>query len=113
MAAKEVNDASDASDLNEGYEGNVPVRWDGALQGVRLYLAIAGIALPLFLTGIEATIVSTSLVTITDDLQGAGFLIVWASFSNIFGVKSSLLTAVTIFIAFSGGCAGAQTITQL
>ncbi|KAJ5329667.1 major facilitator superfamily domain-containing protein [Penicillium brevicompactum] len=113
MAAKEVNETNDANESDEGYGGNVPVRWDGALQGARLYLAIVGIALPLFLTGIEATIVSTSLVTITDDLQSAGFLIVWASFSNIFGVKPSLLTAVTIFIAFSGGCAGAQSISQL
>ncbi|CAG8360437.1 unnamed protein product [Penicillium salamii] len=125
MAEKEINEAIEANEFNEG---NVPVRWDGALHGARLYLAIAGLALPLFLTGVEATIVSTSLVTITDDLQNAGqsswvitsylltytgFLIIWASFSSIFGVKRTLLTAVAIFIAFSGGCAGAQSLSQL
>lgn len=42
MAAKEVNEANDANESDEGYGGNVPVRWDGALQGARLYLAIVG-----------------------------------------------------------------------
>ncbi|CAG7922339.1 unnamed protein product [Penicillium olsonii] len=125
MAEKEAHEAVQRS---ASHDDSIPARWDGALHGARLYLAMAGLALPLFLTSVEVTIVSTSLVTITNDLETAGqsnwvitsylltytgFLIIWASFSGIFGVKPTLLTAVTIFIAFSGGCGGAQTLSQL
>ncbi|KAK2872009.1 hypothetical protein FQN49_002629 [Arthroderma sp. PD_2] len=107
---------------------NSPNRWGGALHGLRLYLGIVGLGVALFLTGIEATIVSTSLVTITDDLQDSGrsswvitsylltytgFLAVWSSCGNIFGVKPALLTSLFIFTAFSGGCGGAQNLSQL
>ncbi|GMF67505.1 unnamed protein product [Aspergillus oryzae] len=49
-----------------------PIEWDGALHGFPLYLGALGLGLALFLTGIEATIVSTSLVTITNDLDDFG-----------------------------------------
>jgi hypothetical protein len=52
-----------------GDDSDLPTEWSGALYGIRRYLGMAGLGLALFLTGIEATIVSTSLVTIVTDLQ--------------------------------------------
>ncbi|KAJ5973965.1 major facilitator superfamily domain-containing protein [Penicillium waksmanii] len=128
---------------------NLPIRWDGALHGLYPYLGTAGLGVALFLTGIEATIVSTSLVTITNDLQNSsqsswvitsylltytgsllhshcfqfsapltdsivlGFLIIWSNGGNLFGVKRALLTSLFIFTVFSGGCAGAQSLSAL
>ncbi|OJJ38042.1 hypothetical protein ASPWEDRAFT_734149 [Aspergillus wentii DTO 134E9] len=98
------------------------------LRGVRLFTVALGIALSLFLTALEVSIVSTSLVTITNDLQGfdhsswvitsylltyTGFLMIWSKCGDIFGVKPSLLASLFVFIAFSGGCGGAQTLNQL
>ncbi|KAI3010430.1 hypothetical protein CBS147346_1643 [Aspergillus niger] len=48
------------------------VDWDGELKGARLLLGGIGLYVSFFLTGLESTIVSTSLVAITDDLQGFG-----------------------------------------
>ncbi|KAJ5900211.1 major facilitator superfamily domain-containing protein [Penicillium subrubescens] len=109
-------------------DSTLPIAWGGALHGLRLYFGIAGLGLALFLTGVEATIVSTSLVTITNDLQNSGqsswvitsylltytgFLIIWSNCSKIFGVKATLLTSLLLFVAFSGGCAGAESLNQL
>ncbi|KAJ5100127.1 major facilitator superfamily domain-containing protein [Penicillium argentinense] len=89
---------------------------------------IISLGVALFLTGIEATIVSTSLVTITNDLQDSsesswvvtsylltytGFLIIWSNCGKIFGVKPALLTSLFIFTTFSGGCASARSLNQL
>ncbi|KAE8388906.1 major facilitator superfamily domain-containing protein [Aspergillus alliaceus] len=105
-----------------------PIEWDGALHGVRLFLGALGLGLALFLTGIEATIVSTSLVTITNDLGDfgrsswvitsylltyTGFLMIWSKIGDIWRVKTSLLTSLSIFTAFSGGCGGAHSLSQL
>ncbi|KAJ6108584.1 major facilitator superfamily domain-containing protein [Penicillium sp. IBT 18751x] len=89
---------------------------------------LLSLGLALFLTGIEATIVSTSLVTIVDDLQNfeqsswivtsylltyTGFMVIWSNLGNVFGVKQALLSSLFVFTAFSGGCGGAQTFNQL
>ncbi|KAE8377422.1 major facilitator superfamily domain-containing protein [Aspergillus bertholletiae] len=112
-----------SEDVNED-----PIEWDGALHGLPLYLGALGFGLALFLTGIEATIVSTSLVTITNDLGDfgqsswvitsylltyTGFLMIWSKIGEIWRVKTSLLTSLFIFTAFSGGCGGAQNLSQL
>ncbi|UDD55135.1 hypothetical protein AFCA_002778 [Aspergillus flavus] len=105
-----------------------PIEWDGALHGFPLYLGALGLGLALFLTGIEATIVSTSLVTITNDLDDfgrsswvitsylltyTGFLMIWSKIGDIWRVKTSLLVSLFMFTAFSGGCGGAQSLSQL
>ncbi|KAB8271195.1 major facilitator superfamily domain-containing protein [Aspergillus minisclerotigenes] len=105
-----------------------PIEWDGALHGFPLYLGALGFGLALFLTGIEATIVSTSLVTITNDLDDfgrsswvitsylltyTGFLMIWSKIGDIWRVKTSLLVSLFMFTAFSGGCGGAQSLSQL
>ncbi|GFF73970.1 efflux pump antibiotic resistance protein [Aspergillus udagawae] len=109
-------------------DSDQPIRWDGALQGFRLYLGAAGLGLAIFLSSLEQSIVSTSLVTITNDLGGSGqsswvitsylltftgSLIIWSNCGTIFGVKAALLTSVLLFVAFSGACAGAQELSQL
>ncbi|PYH41262.1 major facilitator superfamily transporter [Aspergillus saccharolyticus JOP 1030-1] len=86
------------------------------------------IALSLFLATAEITIISTSLITITRHLDGAdqstwiitsyllafaGFLTVWAKCSDFIGLKLAILVSLAIFTAFSGGCAAAQTMSQL
>ncbi|KNG83699.1 hypothetical protein ANOM_007669 [Aspergillus nomiae NRRL 13137] len=104
------------------------IEWEGALHGFALYLGAFGLGLALFLTGIEVTIVSTSLVTITNDfddfgrsswvitsylLTYSGFLMVWSKAGDIWRLKTSLLAALFMFTAFSGGCGGAQSLSQL
>ena len=42
-----------------------------------------------------------------------GFLIIWAKTSDIFGRKSLTIISTLLFVAFSGACAAAQTVTQL
>ncbi|KAJ0418663.1 MFS general substrate transporter [Aspergillus carlsbadensis] len=98
------------------------------LSGARLWLVATGIGLGIFLSAAEITIMSTSLVTITDDLmdyeQGSwlitaylltftGFLTLWAKCTDVFGLKASLLSSLLIFVAFSGGCGAVRTMNQL
>ncbi|KAL4798965.1 major facilitator superfamily domain-containing protein [Aspergillus venezuelensis] len=98
------------------------------LHGVRLWIVGFGLCLSLFLPSVEVSIVSTSLVSITDELHGfdqstwvitsylltyTGFLMIWSKCGDIFGVKPSLLCSLAFFIAFSGGCGGAQSLNQL
>ncbi|KAI0418325.1 drug resistance transporter [Xylaria grammica] len=98
------------------------------LTGWRFYVVAAVLQLALFLVNFEITIVSTALVSISNDLNDfsktswvvtaylitytAGLVIV-AKLSDIFGRKRTYLLALLIFTAFSGGCGGAQTMVQL
>jgi hypothetical protein len=45
--------------------------------------------------------------------QFKGVLVLSAKFSDIFGRKTCLLTAVIIFVIFSAACGAAQTMNQL
>ncbi|KAL9046690.1 MAG: hypothetical protein Q9206_007015 [Seirophora lacunosa] len=91
-------------------------------------LTFRSLCLALFLSTLEITIVSTALVSISDELRGfhkdswvitsylvtyTGFLIILARLSDIFGRKTLILFTNLIFIAFSAGCGVAQTLTQL
>ncbi|KAJ3574510.1 hypothetical protein NPX13_g4335 [Xylaria arbuscula] len=98
------------------------------LNGWRFYVVAAVLQLALFLVNFEITIVSTALVSISNDLNDfsktswvvtaylitytAGLVII-AKLSDIFGRKRTYLLALLVFTAFSGGCGGAQTIVQL
>ncbi|KAL4909665.1 hypothetical protein BDW74DRAFT_173160 [Aspergillus multicolor] len=108
-----------------------PVQSDTApefLHGLQLWVVGVGLCLGLFLPSLEVSIVSTSLITITDDFRGfdqstwvitsylltyTGFLMIWSKCGDIFGVKPSLLCSLIVFVAFSGGCGGAQSMNQL
>ncbi|KAF9885221.1 hypothetical protein FE257_000581 [Aspergillus nanangensis] len=98
------------------------------LAGIRLWCVAIGIGLSIFLPAAEITIISTSLVTITNELMNheqsswlitaylltfTGFLAIWAKCTDIFGFKSSLLSSLFLFVVFSGGCGAVQTMNQL
>ncbi|RAL14313.1 uncharacterized protein BO97DRAFT_412635 [Aspergillus homomorphus CBS 101889] len=121
-----------SASLAEGLNNDTPGRSMGNqpryMQGPRLWFAGCGIALSLFLATAEITIISTSLVTISRHLDGqdqstwiitsyllafAGFLTVWAKCSDFIGLKLAILVSLAIFVAFSGGCAATQTMSQL
>ncbi|CAF9915301.1 MAG: hypothetical protein HETSPECPRED_002355 [Heterodermia speciosa] len=98
------------------------------LKGWSLYVMIIALSLAAFLATLEVSIVATSLVAISDEMQGlsrsswiitaymltyTGFLIIWAKFSDIFGRKPLVVASISLFIVFSAACGGAQTLTQL
>ncbi|KAL4985183.1 major facilitator superfamily domain-containing protein [Aspergillus falconensis] len=98
------------------------------LKGWRLKILTTGLAIAAFLSSLDAIIVSTSLATIAEDLQAFeksswvvssylttyfSFLIIWAKISDLVGRKVMLITALVVFLGFSGGCGGAQTALQL
>ncbi|EEH05806.1 drug resistance transporter [Histoplasma capsulatum G186AR] len=100
---------------------------DGELNyitGWGLSFISIGMALSTFLVNLEITIVSTSLVSIANDLDDfgptswiliklAGGLVIWAKLSDLLGRKPIFVASLLIFAAFSGGCGAAQTMTQL
>lgn len=82
----------------------------------------------LFLSNLEIPVVTTALVGISDELGEfrktpwvttsyllgyAGFIIVFAKISDVFGRKSMLLITTVTFAIFSGACAAAQSMDQL
>lgn len=82
----------------------------------------------IFLVNLEISIVSTSLVSITNDLKHfsqtswivtaylltyASFMIILAKLSDVLGRKTVLLFSLVVFTVFSGGCAASQTMIQL
>ncbi|KAK3905124.1 drug resistance transporter EmrB/QacA subfamily [Staphylotrichum tortipilum] len=98
------------------------------MHGWRLYALTAGIWIALFLSTLETTIVSTSLLSIADALSGfeernwvvtayfltyTGFLVIYAKLASIFGSKTMFLFALTMFTLFSVACGAARTMTQL
>ncbi|KAF1975248.1 MFS general substrate transporter [Bimuria novae-zelandiae CBS 107.79] len=98
------------------------------LTGVRLWLINTSIALTIFLTNLEVSVVTTSLVAITTDFGGfdsigwivssyllgyVAVLVIFAKLSDIFGRKLMFSTSIAIFMCFSAGCGAAQSLTQL
>ncbi|KAM0308687.1 hypothetical protein ACHAO8_009778 [Botrytis cinerea] len=98
------------------------------LKGLRLHLITAAICMTLFLTNLEIPIVTTALISITNDLHHFGqdnwiisaymlgyvsMLIIWAKLSDIYGRKPFAVMVVLLFTIFSGLCGAAQTMTQL
>ncbi|RMJ18545.1 hypothetical protein BHE90_000413 [Fusarium euwallaceae] len=101
---------------------------DKYLQGWRLWALTIALWISLFLSTLETTIVSTSLVSITNALNGfilrdwivtsylltyTGFLTIYAKLSDIFGKKTMLLLAIAIFTVFSGLCGAANGMVEL
>ncbi|KAH6855892.1 major facilitator superfamily transporter [Chaetomium sp. MPI-CAGE-AT-0009] len=96
--------------------------------GWRLHALTAGLCLSMLLSTLETTIVSTSLVSMANDLQGfgqagwvvtayfltyTGFLVIYAKLSDIFGTKLLILCAVALFTVFSLACGTSSTMLQL
>ncbi|RDW93803.1 putative MFS multidrug transporter [Aspergillus mulundensis] len=101
---------------------------NASLKGWRLRLLTLGLALAVFLASLDSIIVSTALTAIAKDLQSwdksswvvssylttyFSFLVIWAKVSDLVGRKLMLITALVLFLAFSGGCGGARTMLQL
>ncbi|KAJ5612404.1 hypothetical protein N7510_005598 [Penicillium lagena] len=81
-----------------------------------------------FLSNLDVTIVSSSLTSITDSLEGfekrswivtgylatyTGSMAIWTKVSDIIGRKYATIAALVILLAFSLGCGCAQTVNQL
>ncbi|ORY05713.1 major facilitator superfamily domain-containing protein [Clohesyomyces aquaticus] len=94
----------------------------GYLAGWRLT------SLSILLVNIEVSVVATSLLTIVNNLKGydkvgwvvtaylvtyTSLIIIWSKFSNLLGRKSCIVSAVIIFMAFSGACGGASSMIEL
>ncbi|KPM39646.1 hypothetical protein AK830_g6896 [Neonectria ditissima] len=98
------------------------------ISNLQLSLIVLGLWLSLFLCSLETTIVSTSLIHISndlDDLNQAGwivvaylltfnaFILIWSKLSDTFGTKWLLLSANFVFLVFSIACAVSKTMVQL
>ncbi|KAI0888580.1 drug resistance transporter EmrB/QacA subfamily [Annulohypoxylon maeteangense] len=98
------------------------------LKGWRLYVLTFALCLSLFLSTLETTIVSTSLISITNALGDfeqrdwvvtaylityTGFLVVYAKFSDILGRKLLILVAIAFFTIFSIVCGSISNMIQL
>ncbi|KAK3307163.1 major facilitator superfamily transporter [Chaetomium strumarium] len=97
-------------------------------QGWKLHALTAGLCISMLLSTLETTIVSTSLVSIVNALQGfsqagwvvtaylltyTGFLVIYAKLSDILGTKLLILFAVGLFSVFSIACGVTNTMLQL
>ncbi|KAF2730605.1 major facilitator superfamily transporter [Polyplosphaeria fusca] len=120
-----VENAQTARNREFEERGNFQINY---LKGWRLQVLTFAMCLGLFLAILETTIVSTSLVSITDDLNGfrmgswvvavylvtyTGFLVVVAKLSDTLGRKSTMVFCVVLFIIFSLGCGFSRTMVQL
>jgi MFS family permease len=89
---------------------------------------LPSLLLGLLFSSIDASIVSTSLVTISIDLQDflhapwvvlsyllayLSLAIGFAKFSDIYGRRDTLCVAWVLFASFSAGCGLAKTMPQL
>ncbi|KAG8158599.1 hypothetical protein KVR01_011721 [Diaporthe batatas] len=98
------------------------------LQGLPFWLVTTSLAVMVFMVNLEIPVVTTSLVTISDELGGfdksswviSGYLlgyvaviVIFAKLSDIFGRKPIYLLSMSFFIVFSAACSAAQTMTQL
>ncbi|KAI1374025.1 drug resistance transporter EmrB/QacA subfamily [Hypoxylon crocopeplum] len=98
------------------------------LTGWRLYVLIFALCLSLLLSTLETTIVSTSLISITNALGDfeqrdwvvtaylityTGFLVMYAKFSDILGRKLLILVAIAFFTVFSIVCGSISNMIQL
>ncbi|KAK4224901.1 major facilitator superfamily transporter [Podospora fimiseda] len=96
--------------------------------GWRLHALTAGLCLSLLLSTLETTIVSTSLVSMVNSLNGfsqanwvvtaylltyTGFLIIYARLSDFLGTKLLLIIALSLFTIFSIACGVSNTMLQL
>ncbi|KAJ5884936.1 hypothetical protein N7495_009446 [Penicillium taxi] len=107
--------------LSPGNEIVYPTGW-------RLILTIIGLLIAFFLSNLDVTIVSSSLTSITDSLDGfekrswivtgylatyTGSMALWTKISDIIGRKQTTIAALVILLAFSIGCGCAKTVNQL
>jgi MFS family permease len=93
-----------------------------------IYRLFSRLLFSTFLVNIDITIISTTLVDITNDLRDfkksswvvtaylityTSGLVIWAKLSDLLGRKPVFLASLVIFCLFSAGCGAAQTMLQL
>ncbi|KAK8035121.1 hypothetical protein PG993_010116 [Apiospora rasikravindrae] len=98
------------------------------LQGKRFWAVSIVITVVLFLVNMEATVVTTALVAITNELGGfdivswilssyllgyVGSIVVASKLSDMYGRKEVTLVCLALFIVFSGGCGAANSTAQV
>ena len=100
----------------------------GEYTHAQLMTILSGLMLAMFLAALDQTIVSTSIRTIADDLQGlsmqawatTAYLVtmtittpIYAKLGDLFGRKKLFLFAITVFVVGSAACSFAGSMTQL
>ncbi|KAJ5117246.1 hypothetical protein N7448_004185 [Penicillium atrosanguineum] len=131
ISRKGGTDARIGRDNNEKGSGQRPSSPGNEivyLAGWRLVLTTIGLLIGFFLSNLDVTIVSSSLTSITDSLEGfekrswiitgylatyTGSMAIWTKVSDIIGRKHTTLAALVILLGFSIGCGCAQTVNQL
>ncbi|KAF2809906.1 MFS general substrate transporter [Mytilinidion resinicola] len=110
--------------------GSPPKPTDAAstLSPIRLNIIVVGLWLCLFVSALDTTIVTTALIKISSDfgslnesawlivtylLTYNSFLLITSKLSDVWGIKTVILTCAFIFLVFSMACGGAQTMNQL
>jgi MFS family permease len=98
------------------------------LSTLRPSIILFSLALALFLSSLETSIVATAVVSVSANLGHfgsanwivvsyfltyAGFMIVYARLSDVYGRKAPILLAVALFGLFSLGCGLAGGMTSL
>lgn len=116
--------ATDTHGSDEASEEPAPVY----PSGIRLFLVLTAVALSVFLTSLDSTIISTAIPAITDEFHslddvgwyGSGFLITIAAFQSLWGkvykywsIKVVYLLAMFIFEVGSLICAVAPNSPAL
>ncbi|RAR06018.1 MFS transporter-like protein [Stemphylium lycopersici] len=110
-------------------ERDVSIAEDGKKRSkLRMVAIVTALFLSLFVSALDATIVSTAAPTISSDLSsaagytwiGGAYLLanaasgpIWASLSDIWGRKLIMLAALALFFASSAVCATAKTMQEL
>ncbi|KAF2970349.1 hypothetical protein GQX73_g3234 [Xylaria multiplex] len=123
IALQEINRDKQGSELSGSEHEDIVY-----IHGAKFWLICVAIAIMMFLVNLEVPVVITTLVAITDDLQGfdnvgwvvssyllgyVGVIVICAKFSDIFGRKLIFLSSIVFFIIFSAACSAAQTMVQL
>ncbi|KAH7132481.1 putative MFS multidrug transporter [Dendryphion nanum] len=95
---------------------------------VRLQVIIAGLWLSLFMSAMDTTIITTGLIRISSEFKSLNqapwlvttylltynsFLMLTAKFSDVLGLKTTLVACNIFFLIFSMACGGAKTMLQL
>ncbi|KAI0532823.1 putative multidrug resistance protein fnx1 [Xylaria digitata] len=114
IVLQEMNNDKPESELSNNENEDIVY-----IHGAKFWLICVAIAIVMFLVNLEVPVVITTLVAITDDLQGfdnvgwvvssyllgyVGVIVICAKFSDIFGRKLIFLSSIIFFIIFSAAC---------
>ncbi|HEY5302527.1 MAG TPA: MDR family MFS transporter [Acidimicrobiales bacterium] len=106
----------------------MPIRAPGALPKRELYFVLSALMLGMLLAALNATIVSTALPTIVNDLHGANHLSwvvvayllaqtvstpLWGKLGDLYGRKIFFIAAIVIFLVGSMLCGFATNMMML